>query len=460
MNTGSAVKLLRGWAAGLAWPIRTLARVTPDGLLFAALAVMCGMLSAGSNAWSNIPLLISLVLFALWLLALWRGTRALQAIGFRRRHAEHVFAGDALNVTVFLNNRSRLPAAGLTLDEDLEQDPSALPVLSRSGALKADAAAARETSGVEIKTRIPGRRMAAAHGRAFVVSLSGKETERATYSLALNRRGVYRFAPSKIETVYPLGFFRSVALRRAPGRLVVYPRLGEIGRPLFADVEQAQENLKRARPSRAEAEFRGLREYRKEDNPRWIHWRGSARAGKLLVREFEEPLSKRVLILIDVNLRRMGNRRFAAFENAISFAATAAREFARRGNEVECAALQPPEGISRATASRARGNLDDLLEMLALLRRDDSRNLEALAATLPRSSLHGAFVLVVGLGSLRDNGGALKGLRMSDNAVKIIDGGSDDLGRIFKRAARGSPQDLAAEEDWMMSSDEEEEVSE
>lgn len=429
-------------------------RVTPDGLLFAALAVMCGMLSAGSNSWSNIPLLIALVLFALWFLALWRGTRALQAIGFRRRHAEHVFAGDALNVSVFLTNRSRLPAAGLTLDENLEQDPSAEPVLSRTGAPNA----VRETSGVEIKTRIPARRMAAAHGRAFVVSLSGKETERATYSLALNRRGVYRFAPSKIETVYPLGFFRSVSSRRAPGRLVVYPRLGEIGRSLFADVELAQENLRRARPSRAEEEFRGLREYRKEDNPRWIHWRGSARAGKLLVREFEEPLSKRVLILIDVNLRQMGNRRFAAFENVISFAATAAREFARRGNEVECAALQPPDGISRATASRARGNLADLLEMLALLRRDDSRNLDALATLLPRGSLHGAFVLVVGLGSLR-GGTALKGLRLSDNAVRIIDGRSDDLGRIFKRAARGSPQDQAAEEDWMMSSGEEEEVA-
>src|SRR6185295_12467967 len=94
------------------WPFRTLGRMTPDGLLFAALAVMCGMLSMGSNSWSNIPLLISLVL-----LALRNGPRAARAITLRRRHAEHVFASEPLTVTVMLTNTSRLPASGLLIEE-------------------------------------------------------------------------------------------------------------------------------------------------------------------------------------------------------------------------------------------------------------------------------------------------------------------------------------------------------
>jgi uncharacterized protein (DUF58 family) len=413
----------------LLWPFRTLLRMTPDGLLFAALAVMCGMLSLGSNSWSNIPLLIALVLVALWLLSLWHGSRALKAISFRRRSAEHVFSGEPLLVTVQLTNASPMPVAGLFVVEDITQET----VASRTGTNQR-----RPISVI------------AAHGSAFVMALGGRETSRATYTLSLRKRGIYQFAESRIETVYPLGFFRSVSARQSPGHLIVYPRLGEVNASLFEDIERSLEAMRRARPSRSEEEFRGLREYRKEDNPRWIHWRGSARAGELLVREFEEPLSKRVLLLLDTNLRGMGPRRFAAFENAISFAATAVREFARRGIEVECIALQPDGHIARVTVSRARRNLDALLEMLALLRRDDSRSLDALVDAVPRRSLHGAFVLVTGLGSLRSEN-ALRWLRAGDNAVRILDARGDEFGRVFRRNAGGTTVDRAADEDMLMS---------
>ncbi len=419
----------------LLWPFRTLARLTPDGLIFAALAVLCGMFSAGSNSsWSNIPLLIALVLMALWILALWQGSRVLKAISFRRRHAEHIFSGELLTVTVQLTNASKLPAAGLFVEEDVTQE-------------NLNAAPGSAAPGGALRRAPPG---VSAHGRAFVMALGANETGRASYTLSLRRRGLYTFTSSRLETVYPLGFFRSVSPRRAPGRLIVYPRMGEVNAALFEDVERTLDAMRRSRPSRSEEEFRGLREYRKEDNPRWIHWRGSARAGELLVREFEEPISKRVLLLLDTNLRGMGPKRFAAFENAISFAATIVREFARRGIEVECLALQPHGQVARATVSLTRRNLDALLELLAVLRRDDSRTLDALLDVLPRRSLHGAFVLVAGLGSLR-SGNTLKWLRAGDNAVRILDARGDEFGRVFRRDSGGTAVERAADEDMLMS---------
>ncbi|MEI6231709.1 MAG: DUF58 domain-containing protein [Planctomycetota bacterium] len=410
------------------WPFRTLMRMTPDGLLFAALAVMCGMLSLGSNSWSNIPLLIALVLFALWMLSLWFGTRALKSVSFKRRNAEHVFSGEPLTITVQLTNASPLPVTGLCLVEAITRETPA----SSTGPVR------RAISVV------------AAHGSAFMMALAGNETGRATYTLSLRKRGMYAFADSRIETVYPLGFFRSFSARKAPGQVIVYPRLGEVNASLYEDIERSLEAMRRSRPSRSEEEFRGLREYRKEDNPRWIHWRGSARAGELLVREFEEPLSKRVLLLLDTNLRGMGQQRLAVFENAISFAATAVREFARRGIEIECAAPQPDGQFARVTVSRARRNLDALLEMLALLRRDDSRSLDALVDILPRRSLHGTYILVIGLGSLRSPN-ALNWLRVGDNAVKVIDARSDEFARVFRRNASGSARDQAEDEDMLLS---------
>src|SRR5207253_2490197 len=145
---------------------------------------------------------------------------------------------------------------------------------------------------------------------------------------------------------------------------------------------------------------------------------------------------------------------------AISFAATAAREFVRRGIEVQCVAAQPPDSAVRATISRARQNLDALLEMLALLRRDDSRTLDDLIDFIPRRQMHGAFVLVVGLGSAGP-GLRLKWLRAGDNAVKVLDARGEEFARIFRRDTVRTASERAADEDLMLSlSDEELESAE
>ncbi|MCY3024047.1 MAG: DUF58 domain-containing protein [Planctomycetota bacterium] len=208
------------------------------------------------------------------------------------------------------------------------------------------------------------------------------------------------------------------------------------------------EFMRRSRPSRAEEDFRGLREYRQGDNPKWIHWRSSARLNRWLVKEFEEPQAKRVLLLVDTNLRLMGAQRFAAFELALSFAGTVARDLARRGCEVECAGLQPPDRALRVMVSRERRNLDALLEMLAGFRRDDRHTLSDLADHLDRRNLHRAYVLVLGLGSVRARA-PLGWLQTGDNVLKIIDVRSEEFRRVFHRHVPGTPHD-AGDEDLLL----------
>jgi uncharacterized protein (DUF58 family) len=47
------------------------------------------------------------------------------------------------------------------------------------------------------------------------------------------------------------------------------------------------------------AEIHGLRDYRPGDSLRWIHWRSSARRGRLLVCEFEENPSSDLILIIE-----------------------------------------------------------------------------------------------------------------------------------------------------------------
>ena len=418
------------------WPLHALSRLTREGGLFAALALLCGLLSVGSNRWSNIPLLVSLTMLSMLLLALWQGAWSLRGIHMKRSHLERTFANEAVTVTLQLSNFSRLPSAGLVISEQLEAEDA------RTAAPRNDAVFRQEAGGQG--ERAP----AVAHGSAFIAMLPGKGHAHARYSLMPRRRGIFRFGDTKLETFLPFWFFHSAILRRATGRLVVYPRLGELDSSFLKELDLSLQHLRQSRPSRAEEEFRGLREYCIGDNPKWIHWRSSARVQKLLVKEFEEPRARRVLVLLDTNLQRMGIQRFPAFETAISFAGTLGRDMLRRGYEVEYAVSQAGKRASRLVVSRERRNLDALLELLAGLKRDDSHTLADLMDPLGRRALHNVYVLVLGLGSLRAKI-SLNWLRTEDNTVKLLDVRSADFRHIFNRSTSNASIDDMTDEDLL-----------
>src|SRR5471032_389331 len=97
MPTGRRLSRIGRFLAAIAiWPFRTLSRLTPDGALFLALVLMCGLTSVGASNWSNIPLLVSFVMLSMWLLALWQGTRSLKRVTFRRQCNERIFASEPL----------------------------------------------------------------------------------------------------------------------------------------------------------------------------------------------------------------------------------------------------------------------------------------------------------------------------------------------------------------------------
>lgn len=413
------------------WPLRTLRRMTADGWIFVALALACGLVSARAEHLGNIPLLISLVLFSMLYTALILGSSALRHVEITRHCAERMFAGESVTVTLTVRNSARTPVAGLSLAEDLR------PLVRRTVAGGIAGPAKSAASAQESQRMLPAalgspRPVLPSTGQAFATVIPARAYERVRYHFVKRERGIYGFGRTRLATVFPFGFWRSQAERRVTGRLVVYPRLGEIDASLFQEMEASLERLRRARHSREEQDFRSLREYRHGDNPKWIHWRSSAKQGRALVKEFEEPQTRRVLVLIDTNLQRMGGRRLPAFELAMSFAATSVRELVRRGCEVTCAALPPEASPAFTTVSRDRRNLDAFLELLAGLQPDNTRTLSDLRSRINREHLRHVYVLVLGLGSLRV-GANLTWLRSADNVVKTLDVRGEEFRRIFRR---------------------------
>ncbi len=411
-----------------AWPLRTILRLTRDGWLFALLTLACAVTASLSSDFSNIPLLICLVMASLMMTSLMLSGLSLRHLKISRRHPPHTFAGEAVTVTLTVHNPSRMPSAGLLIIE----------------ALRPTTRQVREEPEQESQRLLPpvlGLRTPSGQreSETFATIVASHNRERTQYPLLVRQRGLYQFRRMRLSTVFPFGFWRSEREQPTSGGLVVYPRRGEIDAALFKEVEEAMQRLRRFRNSREEHEFRGLREYRPGDHPKWIHWRYTARCGQWMVKEFETPQAKRVVLLLDTNLQRLGARRLPAFELAISFAATAARELARRGCEVTTLTLPPGEPAQRTTVSRERRNMDVFLEQLAGLRPDNGRTLADLRTAVPRHLLRQAYVLVLGLGSLRMKVD-LSWVHSMENVVRMLDIRGEDFRRIFRRGAPGQTE--------------------
>jgi uncharacterized protein (DUF58 family) len=167
--------------------------------------------------------------------------------------------------------------------------------------------------------------------------------------VVLPRRGRYERGPLWAISGYPFGLAeRRVQLAPAE-EILVLPRLGTLRRGglrrQLRGVDPTGDRQRRRPPHpAAHGEVHGLRQFRTGDSPRTIHWKTSARRGELMVREFEDATGDSLLLVLDPALP---DRPDAAerFEDAVSLAATLAREWCRGGAERLVLAVAGPHTL-------------------------------------------------------------------------------------------------------------------
>ncbi|MFH1707052.1 MAG: DUF58 domain-containing protein [Planctomycetota bacterium] len=159
----------------------------------------------------------------------------------------------------------------------------------------------------------------------------------ATYSGRIRDRGVLAFDVVRLSTRFPFGLFSFHRDLRLPDVMRSHPRLVNIHRRrlLTRQVTGYADALSACR-DRGYDEFRGLRDYRPGDHPRWIHWRWSARLpGRLRVREFGTAEERDVFVIFDPVTGWAGRRhRNGKFELAVSYTVALVRRLLGEGNRV------------------------------------------------------------------------------------------------------------------------------
>ncbi len=234
----------------------------------------------------------------------------------------------------------------------------------------------------------------AAFPSAFLAMLPARAEARLELSAMCPRRGRVALRAIRVSSGFPFGLFTCSVDIEAPAELLIYPALGRIRRDLWRQPAAVGPASRRADRSSGHDEFHGVREYRQGDNPRWIHWRRSARTGQLVVREHIEVRDSQLIVLVDPwptpprpeNTRRRAPAVRAGsaadiearVERIVSAAATAACDALDRGHRVGlvCRAAVP---IILAPAG-GRPHRQRILNELALLTCGEASSMQELIA--------------------------------------------------------------------------------
>lgn len=130
-------------------------------------------------------------------------------------------------------------------------------------------------------------------------TLRSEETVSASCLLHGTRRGLFRVGPAVLETSDPLGLVRRFRVDSQVRFVTVLPRTVEIGHrwPLgHRPIHEVPRRSLFEDPSR----FQGVRDYRAGDSLRRIHWRATARSGRLQVKLYEPSVLEGVLVAVEM----------------------------------------------------------------------------------------------------------------------------------------------------------------
>ncbi|MCU1678568.1 MAG: hypothetical protein JWM93_3326 [Frankiales bacterium] len=188
---------------------------------------------------------------------------------------------------------------------------------------------------------------------SFVVpSLAPGADHDEIFIIPTERRQVIPIGPASAVRSDPLGLSRR-ELSTTPGlELFVHPRLvalESLGSGFLRDLEGATTND----ISMSDLAFHALRDYVPGDDRRYVHWRSSAKAGRLLVRQFLDTRRSHLTVVVD------GARSSYASEDELELAISAGGSIAVRAlrDEQDCTVLACNHATSDSSSQRVLDTL-------------------------------------------------------------------------------------------------------
>jgi uncharacterized protein (DUF58 family) len=309
---------------------------------------------------------VGALLLALPLLSAVAVTRGRHRLGLGRTVSPtRVPVGGTARVELALNNEGRVPTGLLLLEEQL---PYALGVRPR-----------------------------------FVVDRMGSGWRRTVaYTVRSDVRGRFALGPMRVRVNDPFGLVEMDRTFRSTSSLVVTPQVVALPAIPLSGVWTGSGDNRPRDFAGGSAEDVTVREYRRGDDLRRVHWRSSAHAGELMVRREEQPWQSRATVFVD-NRRHahQGTGPASSLELAVTAAASVAMHLAQRGFRVR---LVTADGSDSEQGWHEHGaattESGPLLESLAVLQ--ETARVDIDGSWLTEAHQTGLLVAVLGRPSAAD----------------------------------------------------------
>lgn len=233
--------------------------------------------------------LVASVLFSLLLLGVISGRLAVRSIELARSGQREAFEGEPFRVVLRVRNSGRMARYFLMVrDTGLDRAVKSGP-LAR---LRRERADYREFVKTGATPESMARGADGVDGRSRSIALErvgpGAELE-VEYEMSAARRGVFEYANLSVSSGGVFGSTEVSRRVRVRSPLTVFPRIYPLSSFPFEPRNSAapEEAFEWSRKGIGQDYF-GVREYVRGDSLRHIHWRSSARQGRLIVKEYQQ----------------------------------------------------------------------------------------------------------------------------------------------------------------------------
>ncbi len=198
-----------------------------------------------------------------------------------------------------------------------------------------------------------------------VITLGGRRRRSWETTVECRHRGSYTRGPLTIASGDPFGIFRFVRRFGRSQSLLVYPRLVELPHFSAPPANLPGDGRFRRRTHFVTPNAAGVRDYAWGDSFNRIHWRSTARTGKLMVKTFElDPVSD-IWLILDLERRvHVGRGDDGTEESAVTAAASIANHYLNVNRNVGLLCFG--ERLTMIEPERGGQQLTRILETLAV----------------------------------------------------------------------------------------------
>lgn len=329
-------------------------RLTPAGVLVFSALVAAGAMGVDTDntvtyqAFSPLFFLLVIAVVCSWFFrAQFSAVRQLPRFGT---------VGQPFTYGVQVKNLSRKNQVGLTLLENLED-----PRLAFKEWYAAQLADERRVRSFKFNQRRNRAFLQATVNEAVLPPLRPGEEAETRLEITPLRRGLIRFTGITLARPDPLGLFRSFVRTSVAQTVLVLPKRYPLPCVALPGTEKYQEGgVAMAANVGQSDEFVALRDYRRGDPLRHIHWRSWAKTGRPIVKEFEDEFFTRHALVLDTFT---DDPRGVVFEEAVSVAASFACTMQTQESLLDLLFVGPQAFCF--TSGRGLAHADQMLEVLA-----------------------------------------------------------------------------------------------